>query len=146
MNTKQSKKVLVIDDEQMIVDELIHFLSRNGYVPTVCMDADMALAAARTEAFDLIISDINLGSICGLELCQQIHELETAYETPVIFLSGAQIPDIIRRSHSAGGTYYVRKPFDPEVMVELMDKAMWFPALTHSHIRRTNEQLETALA
>jgi len=145
MNEKLSKKVLVIDDEQVIIDELVEFLWQNGYTPTVCMNADDALDIVRSDVFDLIISDINLGTASGLELCQRIHDLENASETPVIFLSGAQIPDIIRRSHFVGGTYYVRKPFDPEVMVELIDKAMWFPALTHSRVRRTCEQLEEAM-
>ena len=146
MSEKMSTRVLVIDDEQVIVDELVDFLDRHGFETTVCMSADEALDVARSREFDLIISDINLGAASGLELCQQIHELEHTTETPVIFLSGAQIPDIIRRSHSAGGTYYVRKPFDPQVMIELIDKAMWMPALTHSHIRKTSQQLETAMA
>jgi len=51
---------------------------------------------------------------------------------PVMFLSGAQIPDIIRRSHAAGGTYYLRKPFDPEVLLELIQKALWMPHLAGS--------------
>ncbi|MDR1491829.1 MAG: response regulator [Planctomycetaceae bacterium] len=135
MNEKLTKKVLVIDDEPMIIDELVEFLNNNGYSHTICQNADDALVAAQTDAFDLIISDINLGTANGLELCQQIHELEAANETPVIFLSGAQIPDIIRRSHSAGGAYYVRKPFDPEVMIELIDKAMWLPSLAANRIR-----------
>ena len=146
MSEKLSKKVLVIDDEQVIVDELVEFLWRNGFDPTVCMTAEDAFDAARSDDFDLIISDINLGTASGLELCQRIHELENSNETPVIFLSGAQIPDIIRRSRSAGGTYYVRKPFDPEVMLELIEKAMWLPALTHCHILRTSKQLEAAMA
>lgn len=145
MSEKRSKRVLVIDDEQAIVDELVAFLDGHGYETTVSMSAEEALDTARSREFDLIISDINLGAASGLELCQQIHDLEIANETPVIFLSGAQIPDIIRRSHSAGGAYYVRKPFDPEVMVELIDKAMWMPALTRSHIRKTSEQLEAAM-
>jgi DNA-binding response OmpR family regulator len=145
MSEKLSKKVLVIDDEQAIVDELVGFLWRNGFVPTVCMNAEDALDAARSDVFDLIISDINLGTASGLELCQRIHELENANETPVIFLSGAQIPDIIRRSRSAGGTYYIRKPFDPDVLIELIDKAMWFHPLLHDHVRRTSDQYEEAL-
>ena len=146
MNKKQAKKVLVIDDEQAIVDELVEFLNQNGFETAVCMDAETVLDMARSCEFDLIISDINLGSASGLELCEQIHDLESSTNTPVIFLSGAQIPDIIRRSHSAGGTYYVRKPFDPEVLIELIDKALWMPALMHNHIRKTSKQLETALA
>jgi len=135
MNEKLTKKVLVIDDEPMVVEELVEFLDKNGYESTICDNADDALNAALSDTFDLIISDINLGTANGLELCQQIHDLEVANETPVIFLSGAQIPDIIRRSHSAGGSYYVRKPFDPEVMIELIDKAMWLPALAVNHLR-----------
>ena len=145
MDKKQTKKVLVIDDEQAIVDELVEFLNQNGFETAVCMDAEAALDVARSHEFDLIISDINLGSASGLELCEQIHDLEIAMNTPVIFLSGAQISGIIRRSHSAGGTYYVRKPFDPEVLIELIDKALWMPALMHNHIRNTSKQLETAL-
>ena len=145
MSKKMPKKVLVIDDEQELVDELVEFLEQNGFDPTVCMSADTALKAAKSDVFDLIISDINLGTACGLELCQRIHELENANDTPVIFLSGAQIPDIIRRSRLAGGTYYVRKPFDPDVMIELIDKAMWLPALTHCHILKTSRQLEMAM-
>ena len=145
MSEKLSKRVLVIDDEQMIVDEVVKCLIQNDYTPTVCMNSSQALAAAETMEFDLIISDINLGLENGLELCQQIHKLDNARETPVIFLSGAQIPDIIRRSRSVGGTYYIRKPFDPEVLIELIDKAMWFPALTRNHIRRTSKRLEETM-
>ena len=147
MSEKLLQRVLVIDDEQAMIDELVDFLRRNGFETTVSMSADEALDVARSCEFDLIISDINLGTANGLELCRQIHELENAAETPVIFLSGAQIPDIIRRSHSVGGAYYLRKPFDPDVMLALIDQAMWLPSLTrhHMHIRNTSKQLETAL-
>jgi len=139
--TKYSKKVLVIDDEVSILNEFVDFLQkRGGYEITSCLTAEDALETAKNDDFDLIISDINLGTANGLELCQQIHEIEQSHDTPVIFLSGAQIPDIIRRSHSAGGTYYVRKPFDPEVMLELIDKAMWFPALVNNHLRHAPKQ------
>ena len=140
MQIRHSKKVLVIDDEMNILNELVDFLQKRGYETTSCLTAEDALETARKDDFDLIISDINLGVANGLELCQQIHEIEQSHETPVIFLSGAQIPDIIRRSHSAGGTYYVRKPFDPEVMLELIDKAMWLPALANNHLRHAPKQ------
>jgi len=124
MYEKLSKKVLVIDDEQVIVDGLVKFFGQNGYHPTVCMNADEALSATRSGGFDLIISDVTLGTANGQELCRRIHELENANVTPVIFLSGTQVSDIIRRSRSAGGTYYVRKPFDPEVLSVLLETAM----------------------
>ncbi|MDR1960355.1 MAG: response regulator [Planctomycetaceae bacterium] len=141
MDKMYTKKVLVIDDEQTVLNELCDMLGKNGFETTPCLSADDALQAALDDTFDLIISDINLGMESGLELCQKIHRIDTCHETPVIFLSGAQIPDIIRRSHVAGGTYYVRKPFDPSVMAELVDKAMWMPHILHAHItpRQTAE-------
>ncbi|MCL2346913.1 MAG: response regulator [Planctomycetaceae bacterium] len=140
MQMKHAKKVLVVDDKMILLNELVDFLQKRGYEITSCLTAEDALETAKNDDFDLIISDINLGAANGLELCQQIHEIEQRHETPVIFLSGAQIPDIVRRSHSAGGTYYVRKPFDPEVMVELIDKAIWFPAVVNNHLRRAPKE------
>jgi CheY-like chemotaxis protein len=68
-------------------------------------------------------------------LCEQLKQQTGLSDVPVMFLSGAQIPDIIRRSHAAGGTYYLRKPFDPHVLVELVDKAMWIPHLVGRRMR-----------
>jgi hypothetical protein len=49
---------------------------------------------------------------------------------PAMYLSSGQIPDIIRRHDEMGGSYYLRKPFDPGVLLELADKAMQMPVLT----------------
>jgi CheY-like chemotaxis protein len=73
---------------------------------------------------DLIISDINLSGTSGLVLCDEIKRQPGLAAVPVMFLSAAQTPDIIRRSHAAGGAYYLRKPFDPQVILELIDKAL----------------------
>jgi DNA-binding NarL/FixJ family response regulator len=51
-----------------------------------------------------------------------------------MFISSAQSPDIVRRSHEAGAAYYLRKPFDPEVMIELVNKALWMPHLVQSRV------------
>jgi DNA-binding NarL/FixJ family response regulator len=55
-------------------------------------------------------------------------------DVPVMFISASQLPDIVRRSHEAGGAYYLRKPLDPEVLVELIDKALWMPHLVQSRL------------
>ena len=89
-----------------------------------------AVALLKTVSPDLIISDINLAGQSGLTLCERLKQDHASMaDVPVMFLSGAQIPDIIRRAHAAGGTYYLRKPFDPQVLLELVDKALWMPHL-----------------
>jgi CheY-like chemotaxis protein len=126
--------VLVVDDEPAVLGEVSSALTEAGLSCHCCTSAEAALAKARECAPDLIISDISLGERSGLDLCEQIRQEAALVGVPVMFLSGAQIPDIIRRSHAAGGTYYLRKPFDPDVLVELVNKALWMPHLVGSHL------------
>ena len=132
--------ILVIDDEAAVLGEVASLLSGADYTCHCCNKAEDALRFTQNNTPDLIISDINLDGHSGLELCETIKTQNDLKDVPVMFLSGAQIPDIIRRSHAAGGAYYLRKPFDPEVMLELVDKALWMPHLVHSH-----EQAATSL-
>ena len=133
---EQQPLILLVDDEQEVLDEVSAVLCNAGFECRCCTDADEAIDEAKVNSFDLIISDINLNGRSGLEMCEQIKRNEDLENVPVMFLSGAQIPDIIRRSHAAGGTYYLRKPFDPEVLVELIDKALWMPHLVSAHADR----------
>lgn len=125
--------VLVVDDENDVLGEVSAILGSAGYNCHCCNTAEAAAEFVATNVPDLIISDINLAGRSGLEMCERIKENKDFKEVPVMFLSGAQIPDIIRRSHAVGGTYYLRKPFDPEVLLELVDKALWMPHLIGSH-------------
>lgn len=136
-NNHNQVLALVIDDEAEVLGNVATVLHAAGYTCHCCDTAESALESARRLTPELIICDINLGGTSGLELCERIKEDATLRHVPVMFLSGAQIPDIIRRSHAAGGTYYLRKPFDPEVLVELADKALWWPHLVTNQASRT---------
>jgi CheY-like chemotaxis protein len=138
---RKKAMVLVIDDEPEVLGNVATVLNGAGYACHCCSTAESAIHSARRSSPDLIISDINLGGASGLELCEQIKEDPTLKDVPVMFLSGAQIPDIIRRSHAAGGAYYLRKPFDPEVLVELADKALWMPHLVRNHVAARPHQV-----
>lgn len=128
--------ILVVDDEPEVLEEVATVLTAARFACRCCTTAEDAMAAAEASPPDLIISDINLHGCSGLEMCERIKQNKALEDVPVMFLSGAQIPDIIRRSHAAGGTYYLRKPFDPEVLVELIDKALWMPHLVASHLNQ----------
>ena len=136
MSPSQQPLVLVIDDEQEVIEEVTAVMTAAGFTCKGCTTGEDALEFARAHTPDLIISDINLRGHSGLALCERIKEEESLRRVPVMFLSGAQVPDIIRRSHAAGGTYYLRKPFDPDVLLELADKALWMPHLVSSHLGR----------
>jgi DNA-binding response OmpR family regulator len=121
--------ILLIDDEAEVLGSLTTVLCGAGYTCHTASNPEDATRIARSIVPDLIISDINLGGHNGLTLCEELKRAACLDSVPVMFLSGAQIPDIIRRAHSVGGTYYLRKPFDPSVLLELVEKALWMPHL-----------------
>jgi CheY-like chemotaxis protein len=129
-NHKQAL-VLVIDHEPDVLGEVAAALSGAGHLCHCCETAEAAIQFAQSHAPDLIVSDVILEGISGMELCQRIKEAPALRQVPVMFLAGSMTPDIIRRSHAVGATYYLRKPFDPDVLVELVDKALWMPPLVN---------------
>ena len=135
MDKTKQPLVLVVDDEADVLGEVATILGNVGYCCHCCSDTQAAIEFAASNTPELIISDINLAGHSGLEMCERIKKDDDLKDVPVMFLSGAQIPDIIRRSHAVGGTYYLRKPFDPEVLIELVDKALWMPHLVQGHKR-----------
>jgi CheY-like chemotaxis protein len=125
----ESAVVLVIDDDPATISGIAAVLHAAGYECYGARDQAAALAAARLLALDLIICDVNLAGESGLELCRQVRMQPGLDDVPVMFTSSSQIPDIVRRSHEAGAAYYLRKPLDPEVLLELVGKALWMPHL-----------------
>jgi CheY-like chemotaxis protein len=110
------------------LDEVAAVLSRAHIACQCCTTAEEAISAAQATPPDLILCDANLQGESGMDLYERIRQLPGLEGVPVMFLSGAQLPDIIRRSHAAGGIYCLRKPFDPAVLIELIDQAMATPA------------------
>ncbi len=132
----QQAVILAIDDEPEVLASLTKVLTDAGYTCHAATNPVSAAELAGKIVPDLIISDINLAGISGLELCQRLKREVGLLDVPVMFLSGAQIPDVIRRAHAVGGTYYLRKPFDPQVLLELIDKALWMPHLVSRQLAR----------
>jgi CheY-like chemotaxis protein len=137
MNTLSSNQavILVIDKDPIMLTGTAAVLHTAGYECHCARDSQAALKAARTLALDLIICDVSLGNESGLELCKNIRTMPGCMDVPVMFVSSTQLPDIVRRSHEAGGAYYLRKPFDPEVLIELVSKALWMPHLVQGKLK-----------
>ena len=73
---------------------------------------------------DLVLLDLGLPDTSGLKVCQRLVDDPATSDIPIIVLSGIQKPDIIRSSRSAGCRYYVRKPYDPNALLVLIDRAI----------------------
>ena len=87
-----------------------------------------------TQIEELILRTPSLAPHYVLELTRELRRLPGMQDVPVMFVSRTQLPDIVRRSHEAGAAYYLRKPLDPEVLTDLVGKALWLPHLVQTRL------------
>jgi two-component system OmpR family response regulator len=99
-------------------------LSKANLACRCCTNATEALDVLESVLPNLILCDVNLHGESGVEICERIRQRPGMENVQVMFLSGNQLPDIIRRSNSSGGGYCLRKPFDPNVLIELIDQSL----------------------
>ncbi|MFV1966065.1 MAG: response regulator [Pirellulaceae bacterium] len=128
--------ILVVDGDPLTLTGVAATLDMAGYECHCARDSEAAVKAARALSLDLIICDVHVDGERGLELCQELRAEEGNEDVPAMFVSSGQSSDIIRRKYDAGGTYYLRKPFDPDVLVELVGKALWVPHLVRARAGR----------
>src|SRR5262245_34738990 len=139
-------EILVVDDDPLALAGTTEALDAAGYVVYQASDRLTALRTARTQAVDLLICDVTLGGDSGLELSRELRRLPGMQDVPVMFVSRTQLPDIVRRSHEAGAAYYLRKPLDPEVLIDLVTKALWLPHLVRNRLAMHEPSTQTVPA
>jgi len=104
------KKVLVVDDDAKTVELVRLYLNRDGYRVITAGDGHEALKLAREARPDLIVLDLMLPGIDGLEVC---HVLRQESEVPIIMLTALTTDDDRLRGLDLGADDYVSKPFSP---------------------------------
>lgn len=102
--------ILVIEDEKRVADLLKIGLEENGYQVMVAYDGEMGLCLFRTNAFELIISDIILPKRNGFELCQEIRKADE--QIPILMLTALGTADDKLEGFDVGADDYMVKPFD----------------------------------
>ncbi|KIL34908.1 PhoP family transcriptional regulator [Cohnella kolymensis] len=117
--------MLVVDDELDITELITLYLQREGYTVHTADNGEDALRIAETLIPDLIVLDMNLGKMDGIEVCRSLRSGACA-DVPIVFLSCKSEDRDIIRGLSEGGDDYITKPFSPGQLV----------ARIQAHIRR----------
>ncbi len=105
------RKILLVDDEPVLVETIAYNLEQAGYQVVTAADGASALEAAQRETPDLIILDIMLPEMDGLEVCRQLRRESETATTPIMMLTakGDEIDKVV--GLEVGADDYVIKPF-----------------------------------
>lgn len=107
-------KILVVDDDPKLRTLLVRFLHTKGFDVAEAENGAKGVVAARTQRPGLIITDLNMPGLGGLDLIREIRALPETKDTPVIVLTGEDGPTHYNAIYDAGADAYVAKPVDFE--------------------------------
>jgi len=110
----KTKKVLIIDDDQQILDILKNFVKLNDCSVDVESTAEKGLAMVRTGEFDIVILDIMLPDLDGIEVLKRIQRISP--NLPVIMITGGNNDERAKECLKSGAVDFIAKPFDFEYL------------------------------
>jgi CheY-like chemotaxis protein len=129
------KKILVVDDNEIVIKTISLKLQGAGYKVISAMDGADAVAAARRENPDLILLDINfppdVGSVewDGFRIMEWFHRLDTAKKIPVIIITGSEDPRSKERATSEGAVAFFQKPIEHDYLLKVVRATLGEPGV-----------------
>jgi DNA-binding response OmpR family regulator len=106
--------ILVVDDNQENLKLVNNHLKEWGYKIALALNAKEALTILENHSIDLVLLDIMMPEIDGLEVCRMMKEKEKTKDIPVIFLTAKTETEYIVKAFKYGGVDYISKPFRKE--------------------------------
>lgn len=116
------KRVLVVEDDIQVLRLLRVNLEMEDYEVVVAEDGEEALDAVEGWTPDLIVSDVMMPGMDGVELVRRLRDCEKTKDTPIIILSAKAQQDDIEAGIRAGADRYLTKPFDPSELLTVVSE------------------------
>lgn len=115
--------ILLIEDNEMIRTLIVDVLEFEYYLETFGT-AESALSRAQEQAFDVVLLDITLPTMSGMEAVAQFRKLPGYEQTPIVAMTGHTSPEQRAKYLKAGFTDHLGKPFMPEELMDLLVRLM----------------------
>ena len=123
-SARTARRVLVVDDERLIADSLAAILGESGFTAAAAYSAEEALEAARTLQPDIVISDVLMPKMTGVELGIRLRE-EMPESRVILFSGQAATSELLLKAQSAGHVFELfPKPIHPEELIAKL-KSRW---------------------
>jgi CheY-like chemotaxis protein len=122
-----AKSILLIDDDKLILVTLKRLLIREGYQITTALNGQAALSKMEEDGFDLIISDIKMPQMDGIETVKRIREYlisNNKNPVPEIFITAYAKEEIYQSALELNAAGYIEKPFDIKTLQETIRRAI----------------------
>src|SRR4051812_1226440 len=132
-------RILVVDDQEMMRDSLAANLVREGHEVIAAGDGQAAAARLQAQRFDLLVTDLKMPRMTGIELLAEAKRLRP--EMPVVLMTAFATVGTAVEAMKLGAYDYIQKPFDGDEIKLLVDRT-----LEHSRLIRENQALRTMAA
>lgn len=107
-------KILIVEDEKAIAEVEKAYIEREGYTAEIACDGLEGVGKFRTDHFDLVILDLMLPGMDGVEVCREIRRVSSA---PILMVTAKSGEDDIVAGLDAGADDYIVKPFSPKILM-----------------------------
>lgn len=120
--TNQKRKVLCIEDEHFISELYVRALSKAGYDVTVELDGQKGLELARTDKYDIILLDLMIPTITGVEVLKQLRSDPSPIKAKIVITTNLEQREEIReRIEAQADAYIVKAEITPRELVEFLN-------------------------
>jgi len=116
--------ILAVDDSESIRQMVRHTLEGAGYSVVQACDGAAALDYAKSKGVDLVLTDINMPKLDGIELCKELRELPHYKGVPILMLTTESEPEAKSRGKQAGATGWLVKPFNPTQLLATLARVL----------------------
>lgn len=123
-STNDRGRILIVDDDRDQACALFTALDRLGFRVHVAHSLGLGAELVQEHRPHLIILDIRLPDGNGLDFCRELSDDLATCQTPVILLSGMEGPSVVRGAREAGCRYFLRKPYDPNALLLLIEDSL----------------------
>lgn len=130
--------IIVVDDNTFILESVSILLSGFGHKVTVFDNANEALTRLRQESFDVVLSDIKMPVMTGIEFLEKIRTFNS--EIPVILMTAYAELDVAINAVKKGAFDFIIKPYKPEYLIHTLDKAV-----KYSHLLQMEKNYKSIL-
>jgi len=119
-----SRKILIVDDSATMRQQTRTLLQGAGFTILEAGNGQEGLTQAEGTACDLIIADVNMPVMNGIDMIGHIRKLPTYAKIPIFVLTTESSGDAVQRGKAAGATAWVVKPFKPETLLGAVKKVL----------------------